>query len=352
MKKIVVDFVYKNYYSAFSKAHEDVNRIAQQYGFEPFVINTRTTAEHLQGHSSAIKSLFYRIRKVFIIIQSVAAIKKGTLVLLQYPLVPIDEMLTLFLCRCMKLKKCYLVLLVHDIKCFRINEVFDKMETKILNTASELILHTSQMQKLLKDNGVDRPSRLLWLFDYLTDEIPKRDRYQEDSHNVAFAGALQKSEFLKNLREVHYNGIRLHLYGNKPSDTADYPGWMKYIGRFSPENVTMLTEEWGLVWDGDGINALHGPLGNYLKYNSSHKVSLYIAAGIPVVVSKESALAEFVEENKLGITISSLPELDKRITEFDKKDFQIIRKHVDKMSAVLRKGESLGVILEDILKDR
>ena len=280
------------------------------------------------------------------------AIKKGTLVLLQYPIVPIDEILTLFFCRCMKLKKCSLVLLVHDIKHFRIKEAFDKMETKILNTASELILHTSQMQRLLKENGVDRPSKLLWLFDYLTDEVPKRDCLQEDSHTVVFAGALQKSEFLKKLGNVQHNGILLHLYGNKPSDNAYFPEWMKYIGRFSPENITALTEEWGLIWDGDGVESLHGPLGNYLKYNSSHKVSLYIAAGIPVIVSKESALAEFVEKNKFGTSISSLLELDKRITKFDKNDYQIIRKNIDELSAMLRNGKRLGSILEDIVNDR
>ena len=156
---------------------------------------------------------------------------------------------------------------------------------------------------------------------------------------------------MNNLRKVHYNDILLHLYGNKPSDTANYPDWMKYIGRFSPENVTMLTEEWGLVWDGDGIDVLHGLIGNYLKYNSSHKVSLYIAAGIPVIVSKESALAEFVEENKLGITVSSLLDLDKRITSQDKEELQCIREHVDEMSDVLRNGGRLGAILEDIVKD-
>lgn len=352
MKKIVVDFVYKNYYSAFSKAHEDVNRIAQNCGFELFRINTRTTKELSKGHFFAMKKLCYRIRKFFILIHSVLTIKRGTLLLLQYPLAPIDEMLTLFFCRCMKRKKCYLVLLVHDIGHFRLTGNFGKVETKILNTASELILHTPRMQKLIEENDVNRPSKLLWLFDYLTDEVPRRGCYQENSHNVAFAGALHKSEFLNNLKDVHYNGIQLHLYGNKPSDTADYPGWMKYIGRFSPENVTMLTEEWGLVWDGDGIDSLHGPLGNYLKYNSSHKVSLYIAAGIPVIVSKESALAEFVEENKLGITVSSLLELDKRIIHQDKEELQLIREHVDKMSAVLRKGGRLGAILENVVKDK
>ncbi len=349
MEKIVVDYVYKNSFSAFSKAREDVNQIAQNHGFKPFLINTCTLKEFSESQVSFLSFFLYRLRKLFILFQSVLSVKKNSLVLLQYPLAPFGELFTLFFCRCLKIKKCYLVLLLHDIDYFRHKEVFGKIEADILNTASELIVHTPQMLNLLKENGVNRPNHLLWLFDYLTKDIPCEEKPFE-SNCIAFAGKLSKSEFLEILKNVNFDMVRVHLYGNAPDDTAYYPTWMKYMGRFNPENVSALTEEWGLTWDGDSIEDLHGPLGNYLKYNSSHKVSLYIAAGIPVIISKESALAEFVEENKLGITISSLLELDKRISEFDKEELQMIRKHVAEMSAVLRTGGRLGAILDDILK--
>lgn len=348
MKRIVVDYVYKNYFSARSKAREDVNRIAQNNGFTPFLINTRTTMEQSAGRRSPINKLFYNIRKLFILFRSILSIKRGTMVLFQYPFAPFGEFFTLFFCRCLRMKKCHLVILVHDLVHYREEKVFDKTEVKTLNTASELIVHTPNMQQLFKENGVDRPSRLLWLFDYLTDEVPTINTHHEEARSVAFAGALDKSVFLGKLREVQYNGIQLHLYGGKPSDTTEYPNWMRYIGRFSPENVTMLTEEWGLTWDGDAIDKLDGPLGNYLKYNSSHKISLYIAAGIPVIISKESALAGFVEQNKLGITISSLLELDQRILNQNQEELQVIREHVVEMSEALRKGGRLGAILKSI----
>lgn len=352
MDKIVVDYIYKNYFSARSKAREDVNRIAQGKGFTPILINTRTTTEQAAGGAqSFLSKLLYNFRKFFILLGSLLSIKRGSLVLFQYPFAPFGEVFTYFFCRCLKFKKCHLIVLVHDIVHYRETEVFNKTEIKILNLASELILHTPQMRKLFTENGIERPNRLLWLFDYLTDEIPVYVNNQSNSNCITFAGALSKSLFLKNLRDVQFDNIQIHLYGNKPDDTASYPDWMKYISRFSPENVTALTEGWGLTWDGDRIETLHGPFGNYLKYNSSHKISLYIAAGIPVIISKESALAEFVEKNKLGITISSLLELDKRISEFDKEELQIIRKNVAEMSTVLRKGGRLGAILEDIVKD-
>lgn len=345
MDKIVVDYVYKNYYSARSKAREDVNRIAKNNGFTPFLINTRTTTEQSASHHSPISKLFYNIRKLFILFHSVLSIKRGTLVLFQYPFAPFGEFFTFFFCNCLKKKKCHLVILVHDLVHYRETEVFDKTEIKTLNTASELIVHTLKMQQLFKENGVDRPCRLLWLFDYLTDEVPGEIRYQEGTHSVAFAGALDKSVFLKKLRDVNYTSVQFHLYGGQPSDTDEFPEWMKYIGRFSPENVTMLTEEWGLAWDGSGIESLQGVIGNYLKYISPHKVSLYIAAGIPVIISKESALADYIEKNNLGITINSLPEIEEKLLRLQKDEVTTIRNSVIAMSERLRKGEMLSSLI-------
>ena len=345
MNKIVVDYVYRNYFSARSKAREDVNQIAQSQGFKLFLINTRTTTEQSASHHSPLNKLFYNIRKLFVLIHSILSIKRDTLVLFQYPFAPFGEFFTLFFCRCLRKKKCHLVVLVHDLVHYRETEEFDKTEIKTLNTASELIVHTPQMQQLFKEHGVDRPCRFLWLFDYLTDEIPI---VGNQTNSIAFAGALDKSVFLKKLREIRCEGVQLHLYGGEPSDIAEYPEWMKYLGRFSPENVTVLNEGWGLAWDGLGIESLQGVIGNYLKYISPHKVSLYIAAGIPVIISKESALAEFVEQNKLGITISSLLELDQRILNQNQEELQVIRKHVAEMSETLRKGGRLEAILKDI----
>lgn len=350
MNKIVVDYVYKNYFSARSKAREDVNRIAENNGFRPFLINTRTTTEQSVNHHSPIIKLLYNIRKLFILFLSVISIKRGTLVLFQYPFAPFGEFFTYFFCRCLKRKKCYLVILVHDLVHYRETKVFDKTEIKTLNTASELIVHTTQMQQLFKEYGVNRPCQFLWLFDYLTEEVPCNKSNPDNVNSVAFAGALDKSIFLKKLREIKYNNIRLHLYGGKPSDTAEFPDWMMYVGRFNPENVTMLTEEWGLAWDGISIESLQGVIGNYLKYIAPHKVSLYIAAGIPVILSKESALAEYIEQNKLGVTISSLLELDNKILNQNKEEYLLIRKNVLNKSEVLRNGKMLGAILNTIVK--
>jgi hypothetical protein len=351
MEKIIIDFLYKKDNYAVSKARKDVNRIAKEHGFTHLLINTFTINERAKIHPSHIYKFFYRIRKIIVIINAICQIKRSSVVLLQYPFYLFTGFYLRVFCRSMRIKNCHFVLLVHDISHFRIHEVFDQTEIKVLNSASELIVHTPQMVDLLRKNGIITPCRLLWLFDYLTEEVPDSKYNHNGPTCIAFAGYLEKSLFLKKLTDISLDGIEMHLYGNDPHDYFVFPFWMKYIGRFSPENVTMLTEEWGLTWDGDSIETIQGPLGNYLRYNSSHKISLYIAAGIPVIVSEESSLAGFVKENKLGITVSSLLELDKKIAQLDETEYQLIRDNVTKMSATLRKGERLGTILDDIVRD-
>ena len=343
MEKIVIDYKYNNYFSARSKAREDVNYIAEKNGFTPFLINTRTTTEQMASGSGLWKKIVYNFRKLFILCGAIFAIKRGTLVLFQYPFAPFGEFFTLFFCRCLKLKKCTLIFMVHDLVHYRETLVFDNYEIKILNTADELIVHTPKMQELFKSYGITRPCHIIWLFDYITPEIPSVK--QQLSNDIAFAGALDKSIFLRDMQSIPYKELELHLYGNQPKDTSTYPNWMKYVGRFSPENVTMLQESWGLSWDGDGINALEGVIGNYLKYISPHKVSLYIAAGLPVIISKESALASYIEENKLGITIGSLYDIEAALKSLTASEVQAIRKSVALMSERLRTGGMLGHII-------
>lgn len=344
MNKIVVDYVYKNYFSARSKAREDVNTIAQRNGYVPFLINTRTTTEQAAiGKMNPVKKLFYNLRKLLILFQSINAIPKGTEVLFQYPFAPFGETFTLFFCRRIKKKHCRVRIMVHDLVHYRETLYFNPKEINILNTASELIVHTPQMKNLFQQFGIHTPCRILWLFDYITDEIPRQEFAERNS--IAFAGALDKSVFLQQMKTRRLSNIELHLYGGQPHSIEDYPNWMSYMGRFAPENVTMLKEDWGLVWDGTSVDSLQGVIGNYLKYIAPHKTSLYLAAGIPVIISKESALAEYVEMHKLGITVASIADIEQIMANVTESDLQEIRHNVMIISEKLRHGEMLSSVL-------
>ena len=68
--------------------------------------------------------------------------------------------------------------------------------------------------------------------------------------------------------------MRLESYPMKP-----------IFGSFLPDELPSALEgSFGLVWDGDSSKTCSGVFGEYLRYNNSHKASLYLASGFPIIV--------------------------------------------------------------------
>ena len=183
------------------------------------------------------------------------------------------------------------ILIVHDLNSLRNSD--DRNFIDDLNSAEFLIVHNARMKSILKAFGVRKPMIELEIFDYLLDEIPRTDR--KKSNEIIFAGNLSKSEFL-NRDEIQNLNLQFNLYGL---------GWnrnfknVKHLGSFTPDEIPHKLEgSFGLIWDGDSIETCSGSLGRYLEINSPHKFSLYIAAGIPIIVWRKSALKNFVEMHK------------------------------------------------------
>ena len=126
------------------------------------------------------------------------------------------------------------------------------------------------------------------------------------------------------------------------------PG-IKYGGLFRSDDVSSLKGSWGLVWDGDSIDDLTGEAGNYQKINSPHKASLYLVAGLPIIVSSKAALASIVENERIGITVKSLHELADRISRMTDKDYQTMLNNVHEYGSKLASGRNILSALDQIL---
>lgn len=230
-------------------------------------------------------------------------------------------------------------LLIHDIGFFR-SEKDRTEEVRILNEADKIIVHTQAMADALRTAGVQSHMQILTLFDYLTDDDFKSDEDMVKNKKVViFAGNLKKSKFLPDLCNFDFGDISFNLYGLKEADMnfANFKG-KRYCGFFDSEHTAQITGGWGLVWDGDSIDSCCGTLGNYLRYNLPHKLSLYIASGIPVIVWKDSAVAKYVQENRIGIVVNSLKEIPQTIDAFLDSDYLSLVSNCRKIGTLLRNG--------------
>lgn len=340
--KVLIDIMIDSKHDAGTKARNDVAKILNKMeGFD-------TTVMFNRKHNNALRML-EAVQAVRTVGRNVS---ENDLILLQYPYHPrIMQMMITHVSDLRRKKKCKLVYLIHDVVYLR-NESYvsadpedmKKTEVTFFNSADALIVHNSAMKKELLSAGVTTPMFELGLFDYLY-EGPSAKILQTPQPIIVFAGNLnpEKSGFIYRMNSIE--GIHFNLYGSMPGDLATS---FDYKGSFPPEELIASIEgNYGLVWDGPSIEGCEGNYGNYLRYNNPHKLSLYIAAGLPAIVWSESALADYVTENKLGIAVSSLDQLNS-IPVPGTVEYQEMLNGIKTVLPKLRKGEMLRSVIAEI----
>lgn len=238
------------------------------------------------------------------------------------------------------------IFLIHDVQCIRFNKV--TCEIAKLNNASLLLVHTEAMKRKLSELGVTTPMRVIQLFDYYANTpMTDADVTQKHKLDVVFAGNLAKSEFLKDLlADDTNNNVRFMLYGILGDLQLGQCDNIVYNGVFTPENTSGIQGGWGLVWDGPTINSCTGDFGEYLRYNSSHKTSLYLACGMPLIIWDQSSLADWVKDLHIGITVSCLKRLDSAISAVSNDDYRQMISNARHIGTQLRQGYFLKASLD------
>ena len=301
-----------------SKARPDVNEIFKQVlGKSHYGYRRRRKYKNLFGKICYISNIRHwkMIRKLYLL--------SSKRIFMQYPFA-VNKIVKMALKRVMK--KNQVVLLVHDLEWLRPYKSNKSEEFEILNNCQACIVHNKYMAKYLKDNGIRVPMIELNCFDYLRQS--EKHQMRKLSNEIAFAGNLNKSKFIKDfglLRNVFF------LYG--PSDKALEIGTnVVYEGAYTPDIVPeKLRGSFGLIWDGDAIDTCTGLFGEYTKYNNPHKLSLYIAACLPVIVWSESAIAEFVKNEKIGFCVNSLYDIHDEISRMTIDDYSVYVDNISKL---------------------
>lgn len=105
---------------------------------------------------------------------------------------------------------------------------------------------------------------------------------------------------------------------------------------FDHEALThQLEGSFGLVWSSDSFPGVTGILGDYEKYNLPHKLSMYLAADEPVIVYKDSAAADFVLKNGIGLVISDLRQIEKEFNKMDEEKYQKIFQNTHRIGSLV-----------------
>lgn len=286
----------------------------------------------------------YYIHKLLRVIKVLVQTTSQDRIIIQYPM---HDGYNWMLKMITNVRKCTII--IHDLTELRVGNNSGN-EIKRIQNAEYIISHNNKMTQYLISNNIDKNQIMqLQIFDYLTNNNTHKITHFRDSAGLCFAGNLQKAGFLYSMPQEVYN-LGINLYGINFQKEYTVSG-LHYYGAFDSEVIhEVIQGRFGLVWDGDSSEDCVGNFGEYMKYNNPHKLSMYMAAGLPVIVWKQAAVSNFVLESNIGFAVSSLKEIvdiDRKITE---EQYHEMEKNVFKWNTMITQGLILKNILRKIEK--
>lgn len=313
------------------------------------------TLKELGATNLGLRRTFYagKIVTFFIdltgIVKYVFCIRRDDFVLLQYPVKKYFS----FLCNVARLRGARTIALIHDLGSFRRRKLTEEKEIRRLMHADYVIASNNMMKSWLKEHGYQHPIGSLGLFDYRS---PAESQYKESSISkpirLVYAGALamRKNAFLLQLAQTELS-YELHIYGNR-NGLPNMPDNDNIIFHpFTPADdfIANVDADFGFVWDGDSLENCSGNFGEYLHWNSPHKVSFYIRANLPVIIWKQAAVAPIIEQEGIGICIDSIADLGTALSTITDGQIQQMRTNVRRVSEQLNNGNFLTHALNEAL---
>ncbi len=335
--------------NAGNKARNDVEEIVKREGYQPLLL---TVEDWYQ--MGTVKAQRHKAKALA---QAFSQLKSGDQLLIQFPMLH-HSFFTTRLVRKIQRRGVQVYFIIHDLEALRYANLdtvplkhkirVHLQESSLLKVADGVIAHNPIMKSVLVEKGLPEYKLVsLEIFDYLIPNYQEKDGLSKDQP-IIVAGNLaqEKAGYLYQLpARPAYN-----LYGVGFDESRALEN-EAYFGSFLPDELPAALEGgFGLVWDGDSAETCSGVFGEYLRYNNSHKASLYLASGFPLVVWKQSALSHFVLEKNCGVAVESLHDLKNTIENLSDADYQELVANAKNIGKKIRDGFYLTSALKKLTK--
>jgi hypothetical protein len=293
-------------------------------------------------------SIKAKLQRLIYLFNMLFLVKAGDMVVFQFPLYAGMHILLLKLLR---IRGAYIVCFISDIEGLRIkDDTILAKEKKALRRFSLFISHNPRMTLWLLSLAPNAAIAEIQFFDYLTTPV---NRPRKKGYKIAFAGNLLKSPFIQHLEALKgpCANTTFLVYGPGHAQPFSFPSNAVHKGVFPPYDIVQQLEgSFGLVWDGPDITNCTGVFGDYLAYNSPHKLSLYIMAALPLIVPEMSASAELVRQYNIGVTIKHLADIETVINGITEAEYESMVNNTRALAARISEGKFLAEALNRLGK--
>lgn len=310
-RKVLLTTLVPQERTAWSKARADVCANLQRAGYEIVQLPQLSSPR-------AIARLWQALKK---------ELAGGGHMLIEYPFEQRKRAYFLLLFRLFAPVKLYALL--HDLDSLRF-EADPRRELAVLGMFDGLVSHNASMTRWLREKGYRKKIVELSLFDYRSDPAPPaHEGAMASPVNILYAGNLTfaKATYIYDPALAGLNKAHISVYGPYFDSARSHSG-ITHRGIFDPDRPALdRPYHFGLVWEGTSLETCDGPYGRYLRYNNPHKASLYISLGLPIVIWRGAAMADFVLEQGVGVAIDRLEELDSLSSKVDSAAYlEMVRK--------------------------
>jgi hypothetical protein len=319
--------------TAASKARQDVLSILVAAGYQQLYLPRKMSV------SNILK--FWK---------QLSAMAKGkTSVVIEYPCWQKKRMYVVYLL--CKLKGIKLYGIIHDIAAIRF-QISHRPDMAVLRLFDGLVSHNYSMTAWLREKGYTKKIVDLNAFDYLLDK--PRDFHAAtltEPLKLFYAGNLapDKATYIYDKKMKQLPGVKLSVYGQAFDKEKMNGSPVDYKGTFNPGSPQLAEDyHFGLIWEGTSVESCEGVLGEYIRFNNPHKLSLYMSLGLPVVVWQEAAIAKFVIANNIGTTVAKLSDLSELSRKIDYHTYQQYLENIARLSEKVRTGYFLNTALEKL----
>lgn len=200
--------------------------------------------------------------------------------------------------------------------------------------------------RLRNEGGVQVPIIDIGLWDYRVDSPMEKRVFQK---RLYFAGTLDKTDFSSYRAETPF-----YLIGN-PNGVSPEERQQENLHFLGEVDRQLLPS---LLDGGFGVISYKTPkkgtprfkgAEKYGHYNNPLKLSLYLSAGIPVIVDSKSAHADLVREQGLGLILDDLNQIDNALEQISGQEYEEYLCNVQRYSIAMRTGHFTKKVLMDAI---
>lgn len=273
----------------------------------------------------------------------IASVAYGDIVIFQFPTwndFKFDEALLRQLSCYQGLKK---VAFVHDMRSlmFESNRWLLPYEIQFMNQTDLVILPSRRMVDFLRSEGLTVEKiviQRMWDFPVTIDQFVRPPF--EKVINFAGNPELEKFMFVKKWK---YDTVELRV-------TTEVGEWaegtnIRFLGWFNNDtllvNALRCSGGFGLLWSEDTY------FREYMKLNTCYKLSAYLAAGIPVIVSSEIPEKDTIIRKNLGLVVASLDEAVEKVAAMTPEEYNKMVDNVAVFSNLIRDSYFAKKVLTD-----